>query len=84
MQKKLKTKTITFRPTLFWDVDVTTIDPQQHAKYIIRRMMSLGNDAEVQWMWRTYPRNLLRDVALHSRGVDARARTLWTLLTKKR
>lgn len=71
------------RPTLFWDVDPKTIDPQKHAKYIIKRIMSLGNDKEVQWMWKQYPKNLLREVAIHGRGVDKRAQVLWELLTKK-
>ena len=78
-------KLVQFKPrsTLFWDVDPKTIDPKKHAKYIIKRIMSLGNDDEVQWMWRKYPKGLLREVALHSRGVDKRAQVLWTLLTKK-
>ncbi|EKE01379.1 MAG: hypothetical protein ACD_21C00148G0002 [uncultured bacterium] len=45
--------------------------------------MSLGNDDEVKWMWSEYTKDLLREVALHSRGVDKRAQVLWTLLTKK-
>ncbi len=84
MKRATRTKKIRFRPTLFWDVDVKAIDPQKNAKYVIKRIMSLGNDAEVQWMWRAYPRELLREVALHSRGVDPRAREFWLLLTKKK
>lgn len=71
------------RPTLFWDVDPKTIDPKKHAKYIIRRVMSFGNDSEVQWMWARYPKQLLRKVVLHGRGVDKRAQALWMLLTEK-
>ena len=70
-----------FRQSLFWDVDPKTIDPKKHATYIIERILDLGNDREVRWMWRTYPRARIRDVVEHRRGLHDQTRPLWRLLT---
>ena len=51
---------IPFRQSLFWDVDPKTIDPEKHAVYIIERMLDFGRDDEVRWMWKYYPRKLLK------------------------
>lgn len=70
-----------FRQTLFWDVDPKTIDPKKHAYYVIDRILHLGTDREIRWMWRTYGPVRIREVIEHRRGVDAQTRALWELLT---
>ena len=71
-----------FRQSLFWDVDPKTIDPQKHARYVIERVMQLGNDREVRWMWRTYAPARLREVARGSRALDQETKALWVAMTK--
>ena len=74
-------KTEKFRQTLFWDVDVKTIQLKKHARYIIERIIDFGNDEEVRWLWRTYPLNLIRDVVKKSRAISPLSRPLWETLT---
>ena len=31
-----------FRPALFWDADIATLDPETHARYIIGRVITRG------------------------------------------
>jgi hypothetical protein len=69
------------RQSLFWDATPETIDPEQHARYVIEQIMDSGTDEEVRWMWRAYPRKELHRVATLSRGIDPRSRPLWTALT---
>lgn len=69
-----------FRPSLFWDVDPKTIDPKKHARYIIERVLDFGNDKEVRWVTRYYSPWRIRDVVHHSRVLDPKSRSLWTLL----
>jgi hypothetical protein len=78
--KKAKKQVTRFRQTLFWDVDPKTINPKKHARYIIERIMDFGNDDEVRWMWRHYPKSLLRDVAMHSRVLHDKTRPFWRLI----
>lgn len=83
MRKSKSAKKVRFRQSLFWDVDPKTIHPKRHARYIIERVLDFGNDREVRWLWQTYPRALIAEVARHSRVLHKQSRTLWTLLTHK-
>lgn len=69
------------RPSLFWDVDLENIDSEKHARYIIERILEFGNDGEVKWLFRHYPRSLIRDTMRRSRSVlHEKTKALWTLI----
>ncbi len=70
------------RPSLFWDVDPKTVDPEKHARYIIERILEFGTDEEVRWMWNTYPHSLISDVLSKSRVVRPLTKPLWQALTQ--
>lgn len=71
-----------FRQALFWDVNPKNIDPKKHDQYIIERILDLGNDREVRWLWNFYSRSLLKKIVAKSRCLRARTKNLWTLLLK--
>lgn len=71
-----------FRQSLFWDTDPDKIDIQKNAQYIIERVADFGNDAEVNWLWQTYDKSLLKDVISKSRCLMPETKNLWTLLLK--
>lgn len=68
------------RQSLFWDTDPKKLNLDKHAKYIIERVMDFGNDDEVRWMRRYYPKPLLAKVAKTSKVLQSNSKTLWTLL----
>ena len=68
------------RRSLFWDVDPATLDVKRHAHYITERILDYGTDEEVRWMYRVYPRELIRDVVTHSRVLRPETRPLWQQL----
>lgn len=76
-------QTISFRQSLFWDTDPKKLDINKNAKYIIERIMDLGNDDEVRWMRQQYPKELLAQVSKTSKQLHISSRTLWTLLTNQ-
>lgn len=76
-------KTFPFRQSLFWDVDPKNIDLRKHARYIIERILEFGNDKEVRWLYKRYPRLLLRDVLKKSRVLHPQTKTLWEALTRR-
>ncbi len=79
---KMKTgkPAIRFRRSLFWDVDPRSIDPRRHARYIIERILDLGDEEEVRWLARTYSRRMIRDTMARSRTLHEKSRSLWTLV----
>ncbi len=73
-----------FRQALFWDTNPRKIDIKKNAQYIIERVLDLGRDNEVRWLWKTYDKKILRRTVKHSRSLRERTKTLWTLLLKNR
>ena len=72
-----------FRQTLFWDVDPQTIDVKKHARYIIERVLELGEPREVGWLFQKYPKREIRRVMNLPRSqVSPKSKALWSLLVK--
>ena len=71
------------RQSLFWDTDIKKIDLKKNSNYIIERVVDLGRDKEVRWLWNTYDKRLLREVVAKSRSLRPRTKVLWTSLLKK-
>jgi len=72
-----------FRQALFWDTNPEKIDTQKNAQYVIERVLDFGNDTEVSWLWKTYDKNLLKEVVTKSRSLRPNTKALWTLLLQK-
>ena len=75
-----KKPTIKFRQSLFWDVDPKKIDPKKHARYIIERVLDLGNDNEVRWLTHQYPSKLIKETFKKSRALHPKSTALWKLI----
>lgn len=79
--KKIK---IRFRPSLFWDVDVKTIDLKKHAAYIIERILQFGTDTELRWLVHQYKPSFIKKIMEQSRGVLLdKTKNLWSLVFKQ-
>lgn len=72
-----------FRQSLFWDTNPKKIDINKNAQYIIERVLDFGRDNEVRWLWKTYPKHLLKKIVEKSRCLRPRTKTLWTTFLKK-
>ena len=69
------------RASLFWDTDPSRVDPEEHARYVIERIMDFGTDEEGRWMWKAYPREVLRRVLTLPRSVvHPKSRAFWELM----
>ena len=71
---------INLRQSLFWDTDVSKLDTQKNATYIIERIMDFGNDDEVRWMRKYYPKELIASICKSSKELHKSSRNLWTKL----
>ena len=74
---------MTLRQSLFWDTNTEKIDLKKNSRYIIERVVDLGRDKEVRWLWNTYNKRLLRKVVAKSKSLRPRTKILWTSLLKK-
>lgn len=69
-----------FRQSLFWDTDPKKIDAVKNSQYVIERILDLGKDEEVKWMWNFYEKDLLRKVVQNSRSLRKETKNLWNLV----
>ena len=69
-----------FRQSLFWDIDVSKLDPDKNPEYVIERILDFGDDDELQWMASYYPRSLIAKVVHNSRVLLGKSRSLWNLI----
>jgi len=49
-----------FRQALFWDTNPAKIDPKKNARYIIERTLEFGRPTEIGWIFKHYPKQMIR------------------------
>ena len=57
-------------PTLFWDVDISKIDPVKNASYIVERVLSRGNWDEFKKLIDHYGKEKVAHYATQLRYMD--------------
>jgi hypothetical protein len=58
------------RPSLFWDINVDTIDMQKHRASVIERITSRGRLDEFRAMLRYYGKETVKNTLLNTRYLD--------------
>ncbi len=58
------------RPSLFWDVNVNSIDLQKHRASVIERITSRGRLDEFQAILQYYGKETVRNTLLNTRYLD--------------
>ena len=70
-----------FRQSLFWDTNPDWIDIKKNARYIIERVLDFGELDEVRWLFKTYPKEEIKQVVdLPRSQITDKSKSLWTLL----
>ena len=71
------------RQTLFWDTNLNNIDLKKNAQYVIERVLEFGHLDEVSWLFKTYPKNEIKQTMdLPRIQISPKSKALWSLLTK--
>lgn len=63
----------------FWDTDPRKINLRRHKKYVIARILEIGNLEAFEWLQRLYPGHLISRVNEESRSVSERSRNFWRM-----
>jgi hypothetical protein len=50
-------------PTLFWDVDISTLNAQKHASYIVERVLSRGKMEDFKLTLAFYSKKKVGEIA---------------------
>jgi hypothetical protein len=59
-------------PTLFWDVDISTLDAEKHASYIVERVLSRGKMEDFKLTKAYYGKPKIKRISKKLRYMDDR------------
>jgi hypothetical protein len=66
-----------FLRPLFWDVNFDQLRVPGHERYIIERILELGDVVEVRWMLQNFPRDQIIQALRRSRGLSRKSAVFW-------
>jgi hypothetical protein len=61
----------------FWDTDISQLKLKQHSKYIIERLLEIGDLDSVLWLQRVYPTQVIINVLGTSRSLSEKSKNFW-------
>lgn len=70
--------------SVIWDVDLSTLDEERHAGFIIRRVLEAGRPAQVAWLFRRYGEARLAQAVARDRALPHRVAAAWSELLGRR
>ncbi len=62
----MKLKDTPLRPLLFWDADFSLLDLEEHASYIVPRVMDRGNLEEVRYLMKKYGKARIKQILVNA------------------
>jgi hypothetical protein len=66
-----------FDPTLFWDAE--SVDIEQHADYVIARVLDFGDENDLKKLRKIYTDEKLIGVVKERRGLLSMTRRFWSV-----
>ena len=61
--------------SLFWDVE--NIDAKKNAKFVIGRVLSLGDEKDFRWALKNYGEKKMKEVFLLPGSLDKKSNSFW-------
>jgi len=61
----------------FWDVRIRDLDLKNNRIFIIERLLNEGDQAALQWLFRTYSEREIKEAVLESRGLSPKTARCW-------
>ena len=65
---------------LFWDIDTETFEPTAFPQYTIERILELGDEQAVRWLWSLFTAETIATALRNSRQLSPRSANFWALM----
>lgn len=62
---------------LLWDVDLTKLDLQDHKYQVVERVLNMGNEVALKWIWQAYGPKVIYDTVINSRRLTLKTARCW-------
>ena len=63
----------------YWDVPLESIDLNAHRRYVITRLLELGDEVAIAWLLCQYSGTEIKSVIETSRELSPKSRNYWRL-----
>ena len=67
----------------FWDTDFNSLNIEKHKKYIIERILELGDDEAVKWLKDIFKKDEIINALKTSRRISRKSLNFWTLIMRQ-
>ena len=67
----------------FWDVDFKKISFKPFNKYVLERIMNLGDFDALKWLLKEVPKSAIEEVLKTGRELDKKTRNYWRVVYGK-
>lgn len=68
----------------FWDVDTEYVDIREHKRYILERILELGDEEAVAWMRKNFSIDDIASTLDTTRNMSRKSINFWRLFLQKR
>jgi Family of unknown function (DUF6922) len=65
---------------LFWDTEPDRLDLQKNRDYIVERVLELGDDRAVRWLFSKYSRSEIKEVLARDPKISRKSFRYWSLV----
>lgn len=67
----------------FRDTDFDELDIKKHKKYILERILDIGNNQAVDWMQKNFSKDEILEVLKSSRRISKKSLNFWNLVLNR-
>lgn len=64
----------------FWDTDFNKLEVKQHKKYILERILEMGDEKSVEWMKKTFSKEEILEALKNNRKISKKSLNFWNLV----
>ena len=69
-----------FLKKYFWDIDFNRLNVAEKSIYVIERILELGDEKAIKWLFRKFQKTLIKKVIIGSRGLSPQTASFWSLI----
>lgn len=64
----------------FWDTDISQIDLHKNKKYLVSRILHMGDEEALKWLHQTYSNQELKKIVNTSRELSEKDKNFFNLI----
>lgn len=62
---------------LFWDIDLATLDLENHNNFVIERVLNMGDEVALKWLWQRYGPTTICNTIIRSHKLTLKTARCW-------